>query len=343
MFKEVMKSRREKGRSFFLKALSGIKEVFVPNIEFNPSRRKFLRDSTKMALSFGAGLAFGFPQPIQARVENEENVEIEGRRALVPPSLMLHSRDGREIFTEMLLSSLITNNYLPITYLDWVRQTDNGNSQGKPVILSVDDITMAQGNGSFETFRRMKEWYEEAGIKAVFGVITRPDLPQDESRWDEVAEWVRQGFELATHTSYHSNFNAADTTARRDFGDQDYRAEIVASAQMIEEEMRKRGIDYKVRTLITPYGSGYSRQQPNPGVHQQILNACAKTNIRIVVGIVGGREPVVLNPDEKNKEIVYVGRTPPFYTQNAEGRDVPDAEGTFRYLEQWQASNDAIS
>jgi hypothetical protein len=196
---------------------------------------------------------------------------------------------------------------------------------------------MAHGNRSFPTFRKMHDQYKAAGVVGVFAVITRPDVPQDDALWDEVAGWVEEGFELATHTSYHSTFNAYDTSPRLDFKAEDYRIEIVDSATLIEEKMRERGIDYRVRTLITPFGSGYSYRLPRHEIHEGIMAACAQTNIKYVVGIVEGQAPVsmaALRPD--NTDLVYMGRMSPKYQKNETGVDVPQGDGTFRFLNYWQ-------
>jgi hypothetical protein len=126
-----------------------------------------------------------------------------------------------------------------------------------PLIISIDDISMAhQGCPRFDKIVQMKEWIEVAGVTAVYGVITepngQPDREQDEACWDLIQSWVEAGFELATHTSYHSCFNAKDTTARSDFTAVDYEAEIVRSANLIEQKLGKRGMQYSVQTLILP-------------------------------------------------------------------------------------------
>lgn len=300
------------------------------------SRREFLRLVWGAASGLGVA-ALGLPgAPAQAQ-EITPLPEVEHPPVAIPPSLMLHSRDARPIFTQTLIEQLRAAGYRPTTYLEWERALKAGEPVERPTVISIDDITMAQGNGTFRTFRTMYEWYRDAGVPAVFGVITKPDQPQDEERWDEVAEWVRNGFELATHTSYHPTFNAPDTGPRRDFSARDYEREIVDSARFIEEKLQARGIEnYQVRTLITPYGSGYSYHRPVREVHEGIRLASTQTNIKFVVGIVEGRGHLnssLLQDD--NQELIYLGRTPPAYDKNEEGRDVPNGHRTFRYLDRW--------
>ena len=255
----------------------------------------------------------------------------------VPPSLMLHSKDARPIFTATLTNDLFHTGYQATTYQQWEQAIFAGEPMEKPVIVSIDDITMAQQSPSFNVFRQMHDWYLKAAMVTVFSVITRPDLPQDESHWDEAAEWLTQGFELATHTSHHRNFNASDTSPDKGWRQSDYDEEIVASAEMIEAKMRARGMEYPVKTLVLPYGSGYSYEQPKHVIHPGIIAACAKTNIKFVVGIVEGRSPITIEALEaRSSDPVYVGRTPPAYMNNQDGGAVPQGDKTFAYLQDWQ-------
>jgi hypothetical protein len=191
----------------------------------------------------------------------------------------------------------------------------------------------------------MKEWIQAAGMTAVFGVITEPVIngvpqrEQDEARWDVVRGWLDEGFELATHTSYHSNFNAVDSGPRPDFTAVDYEAEIVRSANLIEAKLAERGLDYAVKSLIMPYGSGYSYKLTPSQVHAGIVQACRQTNIEFVVGIAQGRTPLSIYSLLDAQALAYVGRLPPAYLVDSDGRSLPYADLTLSWLLSWYENN----
>ncbi|MCP4420584.1 MAG: polysaccharide deacetylase family protein [Chloroflexi bacterium] len=260
----------------------------------------------------------------------------------IPPSLMLHSSDGTPDFLPRLLEYIHHDGFTLTTYQAWYHGLLTNNPVPNPVILTVDDISLARsGCASFSTFVQMKDWIKAAGGTAVFGVITtpvingQPQREQDEARWDMMQAWIEEGFELATHTAYHSNFNAIDTGPRPDFTAVDYEAEIVESARLIEAKLRERQIEYAVETLIMPYGSGYSYQQPQPEIHVGIIDACRKTNVKFVVGIPQGREPLPREKFADSREIMYVGRIPPAYITEADSQRYPQAEQTASWLRSW--------
>jgi hypothetical protein len=268
------------------------------------------------------------------------------RLAPVPPSLMLHSADGRADFLPPLLETLNRHGFQSTTYQEWYHRWQQNQSINNPIIISIDDISVAQqGCPAFAVFSQMKTWLQEAGMTAVYGVITEPVIngqpqrAQDEARWDLMQAWVEEGFELASHTSYHSNFNALDSGPRADFRAVDYETEIVRSAALIEAKLGERGLDYRVQTLITPYGSGYSYKQPEPAVHPGIIAACRQTNIKFVVGIAQGRAPLPLASLLNAEAVVYTGRIPPAYL--AEGDEVarPVAGQTWSWLQAWREYN----
>lgn len=288
------------------------------------SRRELLR------IAAGLGVALAWPGALWA---GDAWVQ-------VPPALMLHTRDNRLAFLPPLLERLRAAGFVPITYKAWRQQALAGMlaDAASLVMLVVDDLSMAQGNPSFDAFDRMHGWFADAQMPAVFAIITAHDQPQVAARWDTVAGWAAEGFELATHTGYHSNLNAADTTPRGDFRAANYRFEITDSARFIEEQVRARGLpDYTVETLVTPYGSGYAYEQPQPALHAPVVEACRAASIRMVVGIVQGREPLPLAA--LRDEVVYLGRTPPGYLNGADGALRPDADITFRYLDGWRQAN----
>lgn len=264
----------------------------------------------------------------------------------IPPSLMLHSVDGQADFLPWLLEQLNEKGYQGTTYQQWQQRLLAGQPVVNPVIISVDDISLAaQACSRYDTFVQMQGWFKAAGMTAVYGVITEPvigDQPQreqDEARWDLMQAWVEDGFELASHTSYHSNFNARDSGPRPDFGPADYEAEICRSAALIEQKLAERGLDYRVRTLILPFGSGYSYRQPNPRIHDGITAACRQTHIQFVVGIPQGREPLPVTILGDPTALTYVGRLAPVYSADGGDQPLPIADLTLTSLDAWGANN----
>ncbi len=287
--------------------------------------------SRRQLLQAAAGLGFALVWPGRMRAGDQW--------VNVPPALMLHTRDNRQAFLPPLLERLQAAGLQAITYKAWRQRVLNGALDSDSlVMLVVDDLSMARGNPSFDAFARMYGWFAAAQMPAVFAVITAHDQPQDAARWDTVAGWAAQGCELATHTAYHSNLNADDTTPRGDFRPANYRFEIVDSARFIEEQVRARGLPlYTVDTLVTPYGSGYAYQQAQPALHAPVVEACRQASIHMVVGIVQGRDPLPLAA--LRDEVVYLGRTPPAYLRGADGALMPDTAITFSYLDEWRRAN----
>jgi len=284
------------------------------------SRRQFLS-----LVSLGAAALL--PLPVLAQDD------VPARTVNIPPSLMLHSRESREHFMGDVMAGIAQRGWEAITYLDYLQRAQTGLSVENTVLISIDDISCAAGNLSFEYFQRMYGWVRDGGGVATFGVITEPDKPQDEARWDILAGWVAEGFELATHTSNHLPFNAAEGGQRPDFSQADFTYEIADSARMIEQKMAERGLDYQVRTLITPFGSGWDRESAS--VYEGVRAACLEAGISFVVGIVDGRDPLPTATLSEPDALAYVGRTPPGYPTNAEGVRTLDAPLTLAYLEGW--------
>lgn len=126
---------------------------------------------------------------------------------------MLHSSDGSPDYLPRLLDCLQQDGFTTTTYRAWRRGLLANQPVPNPVILSIDDISLAcSGCASFSVFKQMKESIKTAGGTAVFGVITQPVIngepqrEQDEARWDMMQAWVEDGFETSFHTAYHSNF-----------------------------------------------------------------------------------------------------------------------------------------
>ncbi len=300
------------------------------------SRRGFLRAASGF-LAHATVIGFDFPQWQTAGVP---------QHVPVPPSLMLHSPDAQTEFLPQLLEQLNEAGFTAVTYRGWQQMVRENRVPAKPIILSIDDISMArQACSAFSTFVQMKEWIQAAGMTAVFGVITEPVIngvsqrEQDEARWDVVRGWLDEGFELATHTSYHSNFNAVDSGPRPDFTAVDYEAEIMRSAHLIETKLAERGLDYPVKSLIMPYGSGYSYKLTPSQVHTGIVQACHQTNIEFVVGIAQGRTPLSIYSLLDTQALAYVGRVPPAYVVDWDGRSSPYADLTLSWLLSWYENN----
>lgn len=287
------------------------------------TRREFLQ-------SLGSTFAAAMLPTSHLWAENDELIAI-------PPSLMLHSPHGKSDFLPKLLEALDLYQFTPTTYKAWLAAIRAKRPLRKPVLISIDDLTLASDMAySWQTFAAMKETLRQAQMVATYGVITTPvvnDQPwrvQDAARWDMMVEWVAQGFELASHTSFHSCFSDKYSLPRRDFTQADYNAEICDSAALIEAQLQSRGVAYTVETLILPYGSGYSYMQPLPKVHQGIVTACQHTNIRMIVGIPEGREPFSCHQLLSNAPL-YMGRNGPSVVADQR----LDVATTVAHLEHW--------
>jgi hypothetical protein len=227
----------------------------------------------------------------------------------LPPSIMLHSQHGinmqREGFFPQFLRLLQEQQYTTITFQSWLCAVLNDTRlPEKPLIVSMDDMAMDVGNPSFQYFRNMHDQLAGQDMVGTFGSVTRPNLRQDADRWDEVRAWADEGFEMATHTSEHTNFNHADSSARVDLSQEHIDAEIINSAHMIQGH-----IEHPVNVLITPYGSGFNRQTQE--IHPDIISACQRANIRMVIGITDGRSATSLESITDPHSILYCGRTTP--------------------------------
>jgi peptidoglycan/xylan/chitin deacetylase (PgdA/CDA1 family) len=212
-----------------------------------------------------------------------------------PPTLMLHSR--HRYLLPRLLDALSADGYEGITFSDLAARLDlAAELPPKPVIITIDDLSLVHGNPSYETFCAMKDALVERGWKGVFSVVTGPHLPQDDDSWQAAAAWAEHGIELVTHGSYHSNLDNEALT------DAELTEEIGGSADMIRERTGQ-----PVPALVTPFGSGYSRAKH--AINPRVVAACQQAGIRFVVGIVEGRAPLDVLPE--NETVYYLGRVPP--------------------------------
>jgi peptidoglycan/xylan/chitin deacetylase (PgdA/CDA1 family) len=248
------------------------------------SRREFMQWLTTSMAAIGGEILL----PSLHAQDNPQTIP-------APPTLMFHSRH-RWLLPE-IVNWLVADGFTGITYLDLDKVLRGEITlPEKPIMITIDDMALDKGNPNFETFVAMHDTLVQAHFAGVFGVITRPDWQQSDERWAQVATWTQQHIELATHTAHHQVLDNPRWT------DADYDIEIMASAHMIAERSGQ-----PVKTLITPYGSGYDQQQNE--LNPAVMAACQRAGIRFVVGIVEGRQPLALNPADD--AVLYLGRTVP--------------------------------
>lgn len=181
----------------------------------------------------------------------------------VPASIMFHSADRGMLINE-LIPWLTENGYETVTYLDLA-----GSLQGettvpeKSVILSIDDVDTI---GINQYFFDMVDALHEADMVAVLGVNDRLPVEEAPEAYDQLKLWADWGFELATHTSNHSNLPT--------YGRAGIEAEVADSVNRIE-----LGTGIRPITLILPYGAGAG--------DERIFEVSAEAGIEFVVGIAG--------------------------------------------------------
>lgn len=257
------------------------------------SRRQFLS-----WLATGASISL---LPALSRAESLSHLNMPALP--LPPSIMLHSR--HHAFLPVLVDWLVSNGWQGISYLDFERALMGETAlPPKPIILSIDDLTMTPGGYSYPYFVEMKEALVRAGFGGVFSVVTNSHMEQDDSRWQEVAAWWDDGIELASHSASHTNLDNPDIKP------EDFHFEIVESVQMIEDRT-----GHRVRSFVTPFGSGYDR--PTATLHPQVRAACQAAGIRFVVGIVDGRSDLSMYP--ASDKLLYVGRATPGTDNSLDG------------------------
>lgn len=279
----------------------------------------------------GAFAAISLPEPGDgASVGDVPEVVV-----MPPPSLMLHSWHSRESFFPPLLEALLEAGYQPTTYQIWIDSVLTGQPIPNPIIITVDDLTMEQGNGAFSYHKRIKDWADDYGVKVVFAINTEPNgIPQDENRWDEVASWAAKGFELATHSSTHPIMNDPFSGPNTYLTQADYEYEIVGSALFIRDKLLARGVDYHVTTFVTPYGHGYSYNASEPYIHAGIVDACQKAGINLVIGISLGHEPL-LKSGFRDGIVQYIGRLSPQTIVFSDGARELDVSKTIWAIHDW--------
>ena len=263
------------------------------------NRREFLR-----LIAAGAVLTLNTPLIRLSANTDEENEQIPPPEMIaVPPSLMLHSRH-RWILPD-ILEYLAEEGYAGITYNDLdLAIAGEIILPEMPILITIDDLSPVRGNPSHTYFRAMKDSLVEYGFKGTFAINNWPEDEPDEAQWQEIAGWVADGIALETHAAHHSNLDNPN------FTENDYEIEIVESAQYIAQWTQ-----VPVRALVTPYGSGYDHE--THAINPNVVAACQQTDIRFVVGIIGGRDPIpkYTDPDE----VLYVGRVGPGLTNDLVG------------------------
>lgn len=187
----------------------------------------------------------------------------------VPPTLMFHTKDRWKL--PRILEWLRERDYESVGYADLLKAL-----QGecvlpeKPIILTIDDIAPSYIQ---PYFLAMAEEVEKAGYRGVFAVVADQPPHRAVKGWAQLRELAERGWELDTHTSYHSYLPALKLPDLYD--------EIVLSAQWIAE-----GTGRAPLSLIAPYGAVYRYGRE---FDQRIFEVAERAQLVFVVGIVGGR------------------------------------------------------
>lgn len=201
----------------------------------------------------------------------------------VPPTLMFHSKDRWKL--PHILEWLREHDYESIGYADLLRALRGERPlPEKPIILTIDDIAPSYVQ---PYFLAMAEEVEKVGYRGVFAVVADQPPQRAERGWAILRELAARGWELDTHTSYHSYLPALKLPDLRD--------EIIQSAEWIAQ-----ATGYAPISLIAPYGGVYRRERE---FDLRIFEVAAQAELAFVVGIVGGR---FIPPDAQSP--YYVGR-----------------------------------
>ncbi|MFQ3535985.1 MAG: polysaccharide deacetylase family protein [Aggregatilineales bacterium] len=201
----------------------------------------------------------------------------------VPPTLMFHTKDRWKL--PRILDWLREHDYESVGYRDLLKALHGERAlPEKPIILTIDDIAP----GYIQPyFLAMAEEVEKVGYRGVFAVVADQPPYRAQSGWATLRALAERGWELDTHTSYHSYLPALKLPDLRD--------EIIRSAQWIAE-----GTGCRPLSLIVPYGGVYRRERE---FDQRIFEVSVEAHLSFVVGIVGGR---FISPEAQPP--YYVGR-----------------------------------
>lgn len=187
----------------------------------------------------------------------------------VPRTLMLHTKDRWKL--PHILEWLRERNYESVGYADVLQALQGkGILPERPIIITIDDIAPSYIQ---PYFLAMAEAVEKVGYRGVFAVVADQPPRRAERGWAQLRELADRGWELDTHTSYHSYLPALKLPDLRD--------EIVQSAEWIAE-----GTGRAPLSLIAPYGAVYRRERE---FDERIFEVAAEAGLAFVVGIVGGR------------------------------------------------------
>jgi len=234
----------------------------------------------------------------------------------VPPSLMLHSKNWRQIDA---LAPLLLKHFQPMTYKSWltivgekekfanhhphpffyesgVRRLARVSSflEGgtPPVIVSIDDI------GTDWIRHEHLQIFEDLLRHGIPGVIAlQPNTPVEKRGpyWERIIELHRQGWEIATHTVSHPVLPGVLREKLEE--------EIKESADRI-----RRAVGEPPLTLILPFGSFLSGKTGEADL--RIFEVCREVGIKVVAGIGEGRERTFFGQGLPE----YVGRAHPGQT-----------------------------
>ena len=73
------------------------------------------------------------------------------------------------------------------------------------------------------------------------------------------------------------------------------------------------------------------------------MQACRQTKIEFVIGIAQGRTPLSIYSLLDAEELAYVGRLPPAYVVDSDGRSIPYTDLTVSWLLSWHEDNCALA
>ena len=187
----------------------------------------------------------------------------------VPPTLMFHTKDRWKL--PHILAWLRERDYESVGYADLLKALQGARSlPEKPIILTIDDIAPSYIQ---PYFMAMAEEVERAGYRGVFAVVADQPPYRAAKGWAQLRALAERGWEMDTHTSYHSYLPGLKLP--------DLREEIVRSAEWIAE-----GVGRAPLSLIAPYGAVYRRERE---FDARIFEMAAQAELAFVVGIVGGR------------------------------------------------------
>lgn len=239
-----------------------------------------------------------------------ELTKAELTRLCVPPSVMMHSKDGARL--PKLLDWLAAHDYRGITYADFVAIAEGRMERPlRPVILSLDDVTPAYISSHFVGIVTKAH---AAGFPVSLAV--NPQVPPEsvygKNGWSTLRSWHEAGADLTTHGTMHYNLSAVaearpagalqscddhaaadgklDTVAKNEAARSDLEFLLGKSACRI-----RRGSEAAMETLILPFGLPRYAPQDSGATDRDrktypMVEAKAEEHgIKLVVGIPGGR------------------------------------------------------